>query len=64
MLIDPQQPDWQELLWSAPIGDGAITSMTLKILEIAVDSRNPSEIGGAQDRVRRLKGGKKPRAAR
>ena len=64
VLIDPLQPDWQELLWSAPIGDGAITSMTLKIVEIVVDRRNPSEVRGAQDRVRQLKGGKKPRAAR
>jgi hypothetical protein len=64
VLIDPQQPDWQEFLWSAPIGDGAITSMTLKILEIAVDSRNQSEVRSAQHRVRRIKGGKKPGGAR
>jgi hypothetical protein len=63
-LVDPARPDWQELLWSAPIGDGAITSMTLQIVEIAVDSRNQSEIGAARGRVRRIKGGTKPKSLR
>jgi hypothetical protein len=60
VLIDPQQPDWQELLWSTPIGDGKITSMTLKIVDIAVDSRNDSEIAAARRRVRRIKAGSAP----
>lgn len=54
-LIDPARPDWQELLWSAPIGDGKITSMTLMIVEIAVDSRSENEIEAARRRVRRIK---------
>ena len=60
VLIDPQEPDWQELLWSASIGDGAITSMTLKIVDIAVDSRNDSEIAAARRRVRRIKASPEP----
>lgn len=58
VLVDPQKSEWQEVLWSAEIGEGAITSMTLKILEIAVDSGRSSEIVAARDRVRRIKGGK------
>ncbi len=64
VLVDPQQPDWQELLWSASIGDGAITSMTLQIVEIAVDSRNQSELGAARGRVRRIKGGMRSKRLR
>ena len=58
VLVDPLHPDWQELLYSAPISDGAITSMTLKIVEIAVDSRNQGEVRAAQQRVRRIKAGR------
>jgi hypothetical protein len=64
VLIDPQQPDWQELLWSASIGDGAITSMTLQIVEIAVDSRNEGEVRTARLRVQQVKERKRPKAPR
>jgi len=64
VLIDPQQPDWQELLWSASIGDGAITSMTLQIVEIAVDSRNHGAVTAARQRVRRIKDGTSPKSLR
>lgn len=64
VLVDPQKSDWQELLWSAAIGTGAITSMTLKIVEIAVDSRNALEILTARQRVRKIKDGKKTKGPR
>lgn len=58
VLVDPQHPDWQELLYSAPIGDGALTSMTLQITEIAVDRHNREQVRAAQQRVRRIKSGR------
>jgi hypothetical protein len=58
VLVDPQHPDWQELLYSAPIGDGANTSMTLQIAEIAVDRHNREQVRAAQQRVRRIKSGR------
>ena len=61
MLVDPEQPRWQELLWSAPIDDGAMISTTLKIIEIAVDSRDQSQVEAARERVGRIKGGTKRR---
>jgi hypothetical protein len=55
MLVDPDQPDWQRLLWSAPIADGMATSMMMRIVEIAVDSRDESQIEAARRRVGKLK---------
>jgi len=57
VLVDPRKPDWQELLWSAEISDAAATSMMLRIIEIAVDSRNEKEVRAARQRVRRIKQG-------
>ena len=56
MLVDPDRADWQQLLWSAAIDDGSGNSAMMKIVEIAVDSRDRGQIEAARERVRRVKG--------
>ena len=56
VLIDTEQPGWQEIVWSAPIGDGLMNSIMLQIVEIAVDSRDQSQVEAARERVSRIKG--------
>ena len=58
VLVDPEQSSWQQLAWSAPIGDGPMESTTLQVIEIAVDSRDESQVEAARERVSRIKGGK------
>ena len=60
MLVDPEQPGWQEILWSAPIGDGLMNSTMLQVFEIAVDSQDECQVEAARERVSRIKGGTKP----
>jgi hypothetical protein len=55
VLVDPNQPGWQQVLWSAKIKAGAPTSMLLQIVEIAVDARDAQQIQAARQRVRKLK---------
>ena len=56
MLVDPDQPGWQQLLWSAAIDNDTANSATMEIVEIAVDSRDERQVEAARARVRRLKG--------
>lgn len=56
MLVDPNA-DWQKLLWSAPIGDSMASSITMRIVEIAVDSRDERQIEAARRRVGGIKSG-------
>ena len=60
MLVDPEHEDWQTLLWSAPIGDGMASSITMRIVEIAVDSRDEDQVELARQRVSRIKRGTSP----
>jgi hypothetical protein len=55
VLIDPNQPGWQLVLWSAGIKACAPTSMLLQIDEIAVDARETQQIQAARQRIRKLK---------
>lgn len=59
VLVDPSRSEWQELLWSAPIGDGQASSLTLRIVEIGVDSRDETQVETARERVTRVKRGTK-----
>jgi hypothetical protein len=56
LLVDPDEPGWQQLLWSAAIDDDAANSATMEIVEIAVDSRDERQVEAAHARVSRLKG--------
>ena len=56
VLVDNEQPGWQEIVWSAPIGDGLMNSTMLQIVEIAVDSRDRRQVEAARERVGRIKG--------
>lgn len=55
VLIDPDQPGWQQVLWSAEIKALSPTSMLLQIIEIAVNARDAQQIQAARHRVLRLK---------
>jgi hypothetical protein len=55
VLVDPDLPGWQEVVWSAEIKAFAPTSMLLQIIEIAVEARDAQQVGAARQRVRRLK---------
>ena len=56
MLVDPDQPGWQQLLWSAAIDDDAANSATMEIIEIPVNSQDKEQVEVARERVNRLKG--------
>ena len=60
VLVDRSRSDWQELLWSAAIGAGMMSSITLQIVEIAVDSRDEKQVEAARHRVSGIKSGSKP----
>ena len=56
MLVDPAEPGWQQLVWSAAINDDTANSDTMEIIEIPVDSRDEEQVESARERVSRLKG--------
>jgi hypothetical protein len=55
VLIDPNQPGWQQVLWSAEIKSFSPTSMLLQIIEIAVNARDAQQLQAARQRVLKLK---------
>lgn len=55
LLIDPNQPGWQQLLWSTESDDADRDQPTVEIVEIPVNSRDESQVEAARERVNRLK---------
>jgi len=55
VLIDPDRPDWQQVLWTAEIGSDKSSSLNMKIVEIPVDSQDDGEIEAVRRRVAQLK---------
>ena len=55
LLGDPDQPRWQQLLWSMESDDAERDAATMEIVEIPVNSRDESQVEAVRERVNRLK---------
>jgi hypothetical protein len=55
VLVDPNHPGWQQVVFSAEIKSLSPTSMLLQIIEIAVDAGDEQQVRAARQRVRKLK---------